>query len=657
MSSWSDFLARSDNAHWILHQSDVQICTREDGSRHRLGKGGFGEVYKALIRGVQPVALKLFTEKDAGDQVTAIQLRELQMLKDCHSAYVVQFLGALLFDGHIAIVTELMAGGDLFTAMHGGVVSAWNDRALQIAIDVAMGLDDLHSRSIVHLDLKSLNILLCPSLRAKIADVGQSRMLTRKYVSNLSSTGTWNWTAPEVLLSPLRVNTAADMFSFGVVLLELATGEDPLRGQYHNILEAAPAVIQPLIEACMDCEPANRPTANQAAKQLLEIQRGGTLGPYHSASSGSMHYGSQSEEQDTELQREGRNPQVAFVHTGEAAASVRHTADAALPPLISLLKDSANSEGRIQAAAALSILAHEYVHKKQIAEETLPALVSLLQDSANPRGSAQAAGALRNMAGKGRNHRIADAALPALVSLLQDTGNADGRTNAAAALDALAQSTHLRAPIAEAALPALVDLLEDLSMPQGRIWAAAALSNLARSSGLQVRIAFAALPALVGMLRDANQAGVYQALGVLWYLALNRDLRKPIADAALPAMVGLLKNAASLECQIPHFCIVTLEELASHPDLRKPVADAASSSLVSLLTDPASDKAVRWEAAKLLKHLARSRDLQQRAQSHVAESFCELATRDSDELGKSLAQGVVRDLERKGWFSHLCTPT
>ena len=50
------------------------------------------------------------------------------MLKDCHSAYVVQFLGALLFDGHIALVTELMPDGDLFTALHRGLVGPWDDR-------------------------------------------------------------------------------------------------------------------------------------------------------------------------------------------------------------------------------------------------------------------------------------------------------------------------------------------------------------------------------------------------------------------------------------------------------------------------------------------------------------------------------------------------
>ena len=109
-------------------------------------------------------------------------------------------------------------------------------RGKRIAIDVARGLVHLHSRSIVHMDLKSPNILLAKDFTAKIADVGLARSVSTNLLTHMSSVGTIAWAAPE-LKTGFKVGQSAigghaitakvDVFSFGVVLWEIVTGEDP----------------------------------------------------------------------------------------------------------------------------------------------------------------------------------------------------------------------------------------------------------------------------------------------------------------------------------------------------------------------------------------------------------------------------------------------
>lgn len=99
-------------------------------------------------------------------------------------------------------------------------------RGWQVALDIARGLHWLHSRSLVHLDIKTSNVLLTADGRAKIADFGLSHFLSdRDYLSeSVVQMGTFPYAAPEVLLAS-KVTTKADLFSFGVVLWELVTGE------------------------------------------------------------------------------------------------------------------------------------------------------------------------------------------------------------------------------------------------------------------------------------------------------------------------------------------------------------------------------------------------------------------------------------------------
>lgn len=98
-----------------------------------------------------------------------------------------------------------------------------NCRGLKIAIDIAAGLAYLHKRRVVHLDLKSSNILLTGDVepKAKISDVGIARIMpgSQEYITG-GAGGTWHWCSPEVILGQ-KCTAAADIWSFGVVLVGL----------------------------------------------------------------------------------------------------------------------------------------------------------------------------------------------------------------------------------------------------------------------------------------------------------------------------------------------------------------------------------------------------------------------------------------------------
>ncbi|KFM24056.1 Serine/threonine-protein kinase CTR1 [Auxenochlorella protothecoides] len=259
---------------WMLDDSDVVLCKDKWGRPFKLGEGGFGIVYKGRQHGVDEVAVK----KIRAERPTAAQLRtfhyEVNCLRLLCHRNIVQFYGASLHPEHLFFVTELMAGGDLYTALrrHPELL-AWNNIGRKIALDVALGLNFLHTRRppILHRDLKSPNILLTGEGVAKIADVGMSRPMS-------------------------------DIWSYGILIWEIVTGRDITQYQPLSLTqgwmqqglqdtdtsarsimqmdEGAPAMARHIFQQCTQPSPALRP----AASQIVEWLRGGTTLPQSTGS-------------------------------------------------------------------------------------------------------------------------------------------------------------------------------------------------------------------------------------------------------------------------------------------------------------------------------------------------------------------------------------
>ncbi|KAL4539436.1 hypothetical protein Ndes2437B_g02188 [Nannochloris sp. 'desiccata'] len=264
---------------WEIDADLVEIAIDERGEPIELGKGSFGAVYRGTVRGVQPAAIKVLNAS-VGIEAEAAFQREAAILKHVNrDRNVVQLYGtSKLPDGKLLLLTELMEGGDLRRALSNSDATealAWHKAGKGIALDIARGLTALHVVNVVHRDLKSKNVFLSSRLDAKIGDVGIAAIQTQAGFLTASAgqvVGTLAWSAPELLLGK-RCTEKVDIYSFGIVLWEIATGNIPQRGFTYTLTPSirCPVELINLIEECTDEDPAKRPSAKQAYDRILAI--------------------------------------------------------------------------------------------------------------------------------------------------------------------------------------------------------------------------------------------------------------------------------------------------------------------------------------------------------------------------------------------------
>ncbi|XP_057839117.2 receptor protein kinase TMK1 [Cryptomeria japonica] len=200
-----------------------------------LGRGGFGVVYKGELHDGTKIAVK----RMEGGVVSSKGLNEFQaeiaVLTKVRHRHLVALLGYCVDGNEKLLVYEYMPQGPLSQhlfdwAQTGLPPLDWKQR-LTIALDVARGVEYLHSlaqKSFIHRDLKPSNILLGDDMRAKVSDFGLVKLAPEgKYSVETKLAGTFGYLAPEYAVTG-RVTTKVDVFSFGVVLMELITGRRAL---------------------------------------------------------------------------------------------------------------------------------------------------------------------------------------------------------------------------------------------------------------------------------------------------------------------------------------------------------------------------------------------------------------------------------------------
>ncbi|KAM4553737.1 interleukin-1 receptor-associated kinase 4 [Fundulus diaphanus] len=197
----------------------------------RLGEGGFGTVYKGFLNN-RPVAVKKLNpvEDMPLDKLQDQFNQEIQTLRVLKHENLVDMVGFSCDEQHLCIVYAFMANGSLLdrlACLDGSPPLSWRQRCL-IAEGTARGLEYLHSNHHVHRDVKSANILLDENFVAKISDFGLTRA-SAKHTSTTMMTdrvvGTRAYMAPEALRG--QITPKSDVFSFGVVLLEILSGLPP----------------------------------------------------------------------------------------------------------------------------------------------------------------------------------------------------------------------------------------------------------------------------------------------------------------------------------------------------------------------------------------------------------------------------------------------
>uniref|UniRef100_A0A0D3EVA2 non-specific serine/threonine protein kinase n=1 Tax=Oryza barthii TaxID=65489 RepID=A0A0D3EVA2_9ORYZ len=194
-----------------------------------IGKGGFGTVYHGILENNDEVAVKVLVETSIAESKDF--LPEVQTLSKVHHKNLVALVGYCQNKKCLALVYDFMPRGNLQQLLRGGYDSLnWEER-LHIALDSAQGLEYLHESctpSIVHRDVKTPNILLDKNLVAKISDFGLSRAFNaaHTHISTVAA-GTLGYLDPEYHAT-FQLTVKTDVYSFGIVLLEIVTGQPPV---------------------------------------------------------------------------------------------------------------------------------------------------------------------------------------------------------------------------------------------------------------------------------------------------------------------------------------------------------------------------------------------------------------------------------------------
>uniref|UniRef100_A0ACD5YKD1 Uncharacterized protein n=2 Tax=Avena sativa TaxID=4498 RepID=A0ACD5YKD1_AVESA len=226
--------------------SNVQIISNEDLEDLReMGAGAFGTVFHGKWRGTD-VAIKRIKNScfsypsSQADKLITEFWREAAIISKLHHPNILALYGVVKNGpgGTLATVTEFMVNGSLKKVLgRKDKYLDWRKRIL-VAMDAAIGMEYLHSKDIVHFDLKCDNLLVNvkdPSRPiCKVADFGLSKMKQATMVSG-GMRGTLPWMAPELLtMSSTKVSEKVDVYSFGVVMWEILTGEDPYDGMHYG---------------------------------------------------------------------------------------------------------------------------------------------------------------------------------------------------------------------------------------------------------------------------------------------------------------------------------------------------------------------------------------------------------------------------------------
>ncbi|KAG6574696.1 TKL protein kinase [Phytophthora cinnamomi] len=287
-----------------------------------IAEGAAGSVYKAQWLGIE-VAMKVIKLPNMGANGavdvelyrTIIQnseeafIEEAKLCSRLRHPNITLFMRAGYFEGKLGILTEYCSRGSLKDVLKRHFPLSWR-RKVALALHISKGLTYLHARNptYIHRDLKASNILVTETWQAKLADFGISKVsnfvnrvrYSERTVSMAeqnpsisgeltSFAGTWRWNAPEILQDPhnCRYSRATDMYSFGMVLWEIASdGAVPFSDTKFDfevrekvLVEQRPPInhqrcpsrFAKLIEECWAQNAALRPSVSQAAEILNTI--------------------------------------------------------------------------------------------------------------------------------------------------------------------------------------------------------------------------------------------------------------------------------------------------------------------------------------------------------------------------------------------------
>ncbi|TYJ15785.1 hypothetical protein E1A91_A10G206700v1 [Gossypium mustelinum] len=290
----------------ILHDSIIE-ATEDFSSDYCIGSGGYGSVYKAALPTGQVVAVKKLHQSEDSILINNLKAFESEIiaLLELRHRNIVQMYGFCSHPKHSFLIYEFMERGSL------RMVLSNNEQAKELdwkkRLNVVKGLANAltymhheHSQPIVHRDISSNNVLLDLDYEARVSDFGTARILKPDSSNWTSLAGTYGYIAPELAYT-MRVDEKCDVYSFGVLTIEVLMGTHPgdllsylsssasastlpfMSNDQHVLLkdvidkrlsppeiEAAEGVVSTIkiAFACLNDNPQHRPTMQQVAQAL-----------------------------------------------------------------------------------------------------------------------------------------------------------------------------------------------------------------------------------------------------------------------------------------------------------------------------------------------------------------------------------------------------
>ncbi len=253
-----------------------------------LGEGSYGTVHHGQWQNIE-VAIKQLHLKKLTSPLLEDFKQETVLMAKCRFPYVIELYGVCTEVNHYALVMTYLPKGSLCEVLHDTNESLpWNPIRWEISIEIGKGLAYLHGQQIVHRDLKSLNVLLDSQYHAKISDFGMAKLKLQSSSMSTQSrkgTGTTRWLAPELFKRGANPNFASDVYSYGMVLWEIASRQSPYQeaqndivamgwikdGEKENIPIDCPIEYGQIIQKTWML-PEARPSANEISIELEKVK-------------------------------------------------------------------------------------------------------------------------------------------------------------------------------------------------------------------------------------------------------------------------------------------------------------------------------------------------------------------------------------------------
>ncbi|CAI9112588.1 OLC1v1013056C1 [Oldenlandia corymbosa var. corymbosa] len=273
--SWSKYLVSSGaeikgegEEEWSADMSELYIGDKFATGRH-------SRIYRGIYKH-RDVAIKLISQPEEDSDLAALLEKqftsEVNLLLRLNHPNIITFIGACKKPPVFCIITEYLPGGSLRKFLHQQVPHSLPlNLVLKLALDIAHGMEYLHSLGILHRDLKSENLLLDDSMCVKVADFGIS-CLESQCGSAKGFTGTYRWMAPEMIKEKHHTKKV-DVYSFGITLWELLTALTPFddmtpeqaafavcqKNARPPLPSTCPLPVRRLISRCWSPNPNKRP--------------------------------------------------------------------------------------------------------------------------------------------------------------------------------------------------------------------------------------------------------------------------------------------------------------------------------------------------------------------------------------------------------------